>query len=73
VPILLAEEVQKGLPNLCSRPVTLLLAVGQAHVVHVECSFGAGVEISDERFFESEGLGLSRVVKPAAVIERIVS
>ena len=71
--ILLAEEVQKRLPNLCGSPPTLVLTVGQAHIVCVECSFGVGVEISDERFL---GQGVSRlfqIVKPVVVIEKIVS
>ena len=62
MPILLAEEVQKRLPNLCGSPTIILLTVGQAHIVRVECSFGVGVEISDEIFLSHEALELSRVV-----------
>src|SRR5215470_1984896 len=73
MPILLAEEVQKRLPNLCGSPTTLLLTVCQAHIVRVECSFGAGVEISDESFLGHGALRLSRVARPVVVIEIIVS
>jgi alanine dehydrogenase len=62
MPILLAEEVQKRLPNLCGSPTAILLIVGQAHTVRVECSFGAGAEISDEMFLGQGALGLSRLV-----------
>ena len=71
--ILLAEEVQKRLPNLCGSPTTLPLTVSQAHIVCIECSPSAGVEISDEKFLGHGALRLSRVARPVAVIEIIVS
>jgi len=73
MPIFLAEEVQKRLPNLWGGPIIFLLTVVQGHIVGVECSFVAGVEISDKEFPGYGVLEFPWIVRPTAVVKVIVS